>query len=107
MVMLRASAGRDGDDRAMDMGDDDVVRSVDRELAEALGISDRPAASFVARWPDGFPQYDVGHRARVESIEAALDVDAPGVLLAGAAYRGLGIAACIEQAGRAAALVTA
>ncbi len=107
MVMLRASAGRDGDERAMDMDDDEVVRRVHDELAEAMGVQGRPKDSFVTRWPNGFPQYDVGHRARVTSIEAALDADAPGVVVAGAAYRGLGIAACIEQARQAAATLTA
>ena len=107
VVMLRASAGRDGDERAMDLSDDEVVRRVHDELAEALGVVGRPTASLVTRWPKGFPQYDVGHRARVDSIEAALEADAPGVLLAGAAYRGLGIAACIEQARRAATVLTA
>ena len=107
MVLLRASAGRDGDTRAMELDDAEVVRRVHDELAEALGLRESPVASLVSRWPQGFPQYDVGHHARVEEIEAALATAAPGVLVAGASYRGLGIAACIEQACRAAALVTA
>lgn len=107
MVMLRASAGRDGDERAMDMGDDEVVRRVNDELADAVGVRGRPKDALVTRWPNGFPQYDVGHQARVTSIEAALEADAPGVLVAGAAYRGLGIAACIEAAQRAAVMLTA
>ena len=106
MVMLRASAGRDGDERAMDLSDDEVVRRVHAELAEALGVTGRPSTSLVTRWRNGFPQYDVGHQARVASIEAALEADAPGVRVAGAAYRGLGIAACIEQARSAAAVLT-
>jgi len=107
MVMLRASAGRDGDERAMDMGDDEVVRRVHEELAEVLGLRGGPATSTVSRWPNGFPQYDVGHQARVATIEGALEADAPGVVVAGAAYRGLGISACIEQARKAAESVTA
>jgi oxygen-dependent protoporphyrinogen oxidase len=106
MVMLRASAGRDGDERAMDMDDAEVVRRVGDELAEALGVGGRPKDALVTRWARGFPQYDVGHQARVAGIDAALAADAPGVLVAGAAYRGLGIAACVEQARRAAALLT-
>ena len=104
MVLLRASAGRDGDDRAMELPDEEVVRRVHDELAPVLGLRGRPEASLVSRWPRGFPQYDVGHRARVDAIEAALAADAPGVFVAGAAYRGLGIAACVEQARRAADL---
>lgn len=106
-VLLRASAGRDGDDRVMELDDGEVVRRLHDELDEALGLRERPHASLVSRWPRGFPQYEVGHQARVDAIEAALAADAPGVLVAGAAYRGLGIAACIEQARRAAAMVAA
>jgi protoporphyrinogen/coproporphyrinogen III oxidase len=107
MVLLRASAGRDGDERAMELPDAEVVRRLHDELAPLLDLRDRPEASLVSRWPRGFPQYDVGHHARVDAIEAALAADAPGVFVAGAAYRGLGIAACVEQARRAARLVGA
>ena len=107
MVMLRASSGRDGDDRAMELPDAEIVRRLHDELAEALDLTEPPEASLVARWPRGFPQYEVGHQGRVDAIEATLAADAPGVFVAGAAYRGLGIAACIEQAQRAAGLVTA
>ena len=107
MVLLRASAGRDGDERAIALDDAEIVRRVHDELREALGLREEPVDSLVSRWPRGFPQYEVGHRERVDAIEAALAADAPGVLVAGAAYRGLGVAACIEQARRVAALVTA
>lgn len=106
-VLLRASAGRDGDERAMELPDEEIVRRLHDELALVLGLRARPDASLVSRWPRGFPQYDAGHHQRVAGIEAALAADAPGVRVAGAAYRGLGIAACTEQARRAADLVTA
>ena len=105
LVLLRASSGRDGDDRAMELDDAEVVRRLHGELTEALDLRDKPVASLVSRWPRGFPQYEVGHQARVDGIEGALAADAPGVLVAGAAYRGLGIAACIEQARRATTIV--
>jgi len=105
LVLLRASTGRDGDTRAMELDDAEVVRRVHAELAEVLDLREEPVSSLVSRWPQGFPQYDVGHQGRVDAIEAALAADAPGVLVAGASYRGLGIAACVEQARRAASLV--
>ena len=106
LVLLRASSGRDGDDRAMELDDDEVVRRLHDELTEALQLREAPVSSLVSRWPRGFPQYEVGHRARVEAIETALGADAPNVVVAGAAYRGLGIAACVEQAKEAARRVT-
>jgi oxygen-dependent protoporphyrinogen oxidase len=47
------------------------------------------------------PQYRVGHLARVETIERALR-GLPGLWLAGAAYRGVGLADCVRS-GEAAA----
>jgi len=48
----------------------------------------------------------LGHPERVERIEAAVGRH-PGLALAGAAYRGVGIPDCIESGERAAASVIA
>ena len=97
-VLLRASAGRAGDDRVVRLSDDELAAALHHELAIALGIIGEPAGVRVDRWPRSFPQYDAGHQARVARIEAALADDLPGVLVAGAPYRGVGIASCIRQA---------
>jgi oxygen-dependent protoporphyrinogen oxidase len=47
------------------------------------------------------PQYQVGHIARVESIEQRVATHA-GLELAGNAYRGVGIPQCIHGARQAA-----
>jgi oxygen-dependent protoporphyrinogen oxidase len=47
------------------------------------------------------PQYDVGHLGRVAAIDGRLAAF-PGLALAGAAYRGVGIADCVRS-GEAAA----
>lgn len=98
LFVLRASAGRVGDDRIAGLDDEELTTRLHLELAAALGIRSRPVASVVARWPRAFPQYAPGHQARVERMEATLAEAMPGVLLAGAAYRGLGLASCIRQA---------
>jgi oxygen-dependent protoporphyrinogen oxidase len=102
LVVLRASAGRIGDERAMQLDDATLVDRIHAELAEAMGLRDPPTASLVTRWPRALPQYEPGHQARVVRIEAALAGADPPLLLAGAAYRGLGIAACVQQAEQAA-----
>lgn len=101
-VVLRVSAGRWGDERAMALDDGELVDRLHGELAQALSLEDGPSASRVTRWPGAFPQYRPGHLARVRRIEEALRRDCPRVQLAGAAFRGVGIPACIAQ-GRAAA----
>ncbi len=71
------------------------------EVAALLGITGDPALSRVWRHPGAMPQYDVGHLDRVAAIESRLET-LPGLALAGAAYRGVGIADCVRS-GEAAA----
>ena len=106
MLLLRASAGRDGDERALALDDVDLVARLHRDLSGPVGPTEAPVASRVDRWENGFPQYEPGHDARVDRIEAALGA-AGSVVVAGAAYRGVGIAACVQQARVAAARVGA
>jgi len=66
-----------------------------------LGITGPPRQSLVTRWPSAFPQYQVGHLIRVGTIEKSV-AELPGLALAGSAFRGVGIPACIGS-GRSAA----
>ena len=50
-----------------------------------------------------FPQYEPGHLDRVEPSSDSSRSEAPNIVLAGAAFRGLGVPACIRQ-GREAAV---
>jgi oxygen-dependent protoporphyrinogen oxidase len=77
-----------------------IVRARDA-LREALGVIAEPGLVRVSRWPASMPQYRVGHLARVDAIERRIAA-LPGLHLAGAAYRGVGIADCVRS-GEAAA----
>jgi oxygen-dependent protoporphyrinogen oxidase len=101
LVVLRISLGRDGLD-VMDQPDDVLLEAALGEVGEHLGITLRPVATRLTKWPMAFPQYRPGHAERVAGIEQALAADAPGVLVAGASYRGIGIPACVQQGERAA-----
>jgi protoporphyrinogen/coproporphyrinogen III oxidase len=61
-----------------------------------------PVEARVGRFLHAFPQFAVGHLDRMARAESWLAQDAPGVALAGAALRGVGIATCVAG-GRAAA----
>jgi oxygen-dependent protoporphyrinogen oxidase len=50
----------------------------------------------VQRWGGGLPQYTPGHLDRVALARAALG-DRTGLALAGAAYDGVGIPACVAS----------
>ena len=102
-VVLRASVGRWGDDRWAGLDDGELTDRVHAELVEALGVTAAaPGAARVSRWPASLPQYRPGHLDLIAAVEAELAHACPGVALAGAATRGVGIPACVDS-GRAAA----
>ena len=101
-TVLRVSAGRDGDSRAMDLSDDQLVDRLSQEVGRALDIAEIPDQWRVSRYPNSFPQYRVGHARLVAGIAEGLGTTHPGVVVCGAAYHGAGIPACIAS-GRGAA----
>jgi oxygen-dependent protoporphyrinogen oxidase len=103
-VVLRASIGRFGDDRAAPLSDLDIVRRVLDELGPMLDLRSPPTQAVVTRWAEAFPQYAVGHVERVAAIEAAV-ARLPRLALAGAAFHGVGIPACIASGRQAAGTV--
>lgn len=104
--VLRVSVGRDGDEHALDHDDETLVRAVLADLVDIVGLEGDPDEVRVSRWPRSFPQYRPWHLERIAAAERALRAAAPGVVLAGAALRGVGIPACIAS-GRAAAAAVA
>lgn len=104
--LVRLSSGRMGDDRAQLLDDADLVARLHGELARATGLRAEPEFAHVHRWVRTMPQLEVGHRERLGAARAALANDLPGVVLAGAAYDGPGIAACLRSGATAADQVT-
>lgn len=86
--------------------DEDLVSMTRDELHRTCGIEASPILARVYRLPRSMPHYQVGHADLVAAMEEHLR-STPGLLLAGAAYRGVGIPDCIasgEQAAEAAAV---
>jgi oxygen-dependent protoporphyrinogen oxidase len=103
--VVRCSVGRSGEVAVLQRDDSDLADLAGGELAAATGVSAAPVATRVTRWGGGLPQYNVGHLDRVACIRAAV-AQLPGLAIAGAAYDGLGIPACIATARSAADQVT-
>jgi oxygen-dependent protoporphyrinogen oxidase len=99
--IVRCSVGRSGDVAVLQRDDSDLAALAAAELAGTIGITARSVAQRVTRWGGGLPQYNVGHLDRVARIRQAVS-EHPGLAVAGAAYDGIGIPACIATA-RAAA----
>jgi oxygen-dependent protoporphyrinogen oxidase len=104
-AILRASAGRHHDARAETASDDELVRSVLDDLATTMGLEGPPTSVRLTRWPCALPQFRVGHLRRVQEWRSAVNTIAPGLVLTGAGFEGLGIPACIRQARSAAKTV--
>jgi protoporphyrinogen/coproporphyrinogen III oxidase len=100
-VLLRASLGRIDDTRAQEWTDEVCAERAWEELGALAGLTGQPIEWAVVRHPQAFPQYRVHHLLRTAGVEAAV-ARLGGLSVAGSAYRGVGIPACIAS-GRAAA----
>lgn len=103
-VLVRGSLGRYGEEQVLQRDDADLVQLVRSELSAFVGPLPSPVDSVVQRWGGALPQYAPGHVDRVGRARAALP---RGLALAGAAYDGVGIPACIRSGETAADAVLA
>ncbi|HVW32087.1 MAG TPA: protoporphyrinogen oxidase, partial [Acidimicrobiia bacterium] len=97
LVLVRGYVGGVGREAVLEADDDGLVHLVRAELGALAGITGTPVHREVHRYPQGMPQYNVGHLARVERIRGALAA-CPGLLVTGAPYNGVGIPDCIADA---------
>ncbi|HUR51878.1 MAG TPA: FAD-dependent oxidoreductase, partial [Mycobacteriales bacterium] len=87
-TVVRASVGRYGEERDLQRPDAELVAAVLAELADAVGPVPPVLDSRVTRWGGALPQYAPGHVELVRRLRAALP---EGVVVAGAAYDGVGL----------------
>jgi oxygen-dependent protoporphyrinogen oxidase len=104
MLVMRCSLGRHREEQTLQVSDEGLVEIALRDLADAIGLSVRPADSHVQRWGGALPQYAVGHVDRVAAVRRELG-DLAGLAVCGSAYDGIGIPACIASARLAAAKI--
>jgi oxygen-dependent protoporphyrinogen oxidase len=76
--------GRAGQTQALRLDGATLLERVTGELHEAIGVRGRLLAAHLTRWERALPQSAIGHRERVEWIEAAI-TRLPRLALAGAA----------------------
>lgn len=103
LAVLRVSAGRTDDRRWLDLSEEELVAALANELAATGMVSpaDATRGRFEVRvtpWLRSLPQYRPGHLERAAAVEACLADSSPGLVAAGAAFRGVGLPACIRGA---------
>jgi oxygen-dependent protoporphyrinogen oxidase len=100
-LLARCYVGGAGRESILALDDEALVARVKAELKEICGLSAEPGYVEVNRWMKAMPQYRLGHLERLEQAEVALG-RYEGVVLAGSAYRGVGIPDCIREGALAA-----
>lgn len=99
-VQLRTMVGGATDPGAVNLSDAELLATFRREVGPILSIDSDPEFLEVYRWKRAIPQFVPGHVDRVRRLEHAESLH-PGLVLAGNAYRGVGLNDCVVSAHRA------
>jgi len=101
-VLLRAFVGGAYGHLIFGKSDDEIVAEVFSELKNILNITGEPIQTLFRRYPQGMPQYEVGHLKKIDALFQTAE-SYPGLFLTGTAYRGIGIPDCVKSAKETAA----
>lgn len=101
-AVVRAFVGHAGDRRPLALSEEELVGAVVRDVEAMSPVGAEPESWALVRWDRAMPQYELGHLDRLAATESALASHAPGMFVTGSAYRGVGVADCVRQAGEAA-----
>ncbi len=77
--------------------EDEIIKMTMEDFADTLGIESKPDKIVVKKWEKAIPQYQVGHKDIIESIEKYED-DNPGIFVSGNFRGGISVADCVKQA---------
>jgi oxygen-dependent protoporphyrinogen oxidase len=105
-ALLRVIVGGARDCTAVSLTDDELLDTVGRDLATTMHLTAAPEFVRITRHPRGIPQYERGHLARLERLDA-LASSHRGLYFAGNSYRGVSMNSCISEADRIAEAVLA
>lgn len=100
-VLLRSMMGGATNMGAIELSDEEVKKRTMDDLWQIMGIASQPDFVRIFRHPHAIPQYTRGHGAKIAAIEESLQ-DAPGLLLTGNAFFGVGLNDCVNASNMAA-----
>ncbi len=104
-VLTNNFIGGETDRGAVNLSDEELARIVHRDLQTVLGITGEPHRLPITRWTRAIPQYNLGHAARIATIEAALAAR-PGLHLAGNYWHGVALGDLMRRGKELAAQLT-
>ncbi len=76
--------------------EEDLIATARRGLESTMGITTPPDTTFVQRWDQGIPNYQVGHLDRVDNIFDDMKQHT-GLYLSSNAYYGIGVNDCVKN----------
>ena len=95
-VSIRAMLGGCRSPEVLGRTDEELIELLECETGKVMGFRGAPVAHKIYRYEQAIPQYEVGHQARLEAIEALLS-RLPGLFLAGNSYRGVSVNDCLKE----------
>jgi len=105
-VLLRAFLGGVLHPQAIDLDDDTLIDRVLADVGGLLHVTGAPELVRIYRWRDATPQLEVGHLDLMAAIERRLAANR-GLFLSASGFRGTGIADCVADGRRQAAVAAA
>lgn len=96
-VSLAAYVGGDRAPELARLASDELIEIAREEFAELLGANGEPVMARVRHWPRGLPQYRLGHRDLVATLNG-ISKRRPGLFLTGNYFDGVSVAACVAHA---------
>lgn len=98
-VFLRGFVAADQVECRWEESDEELAGLAHGEISGLMGFHASPHTVRVHRWRRAMPQYEVGHRKRLDAIEGRVK-NLPGLHLAGNGYTGIGIPDCVHRSRR-------
>jgi oxygen-dependent protoporphyrinogen oxidase len=95
-ALVRCFLGGTRDEQILQCSDQEILRIVQAELNQIIGLAAEPRFTRVYKWKGAMAQYGVGHLERLERIDH-LRKQLPGLSLAGNGYRGIGVPDCVRS----------
>jgi oxygen-dependent protoporphyrinogen oxidase len=96
-VLLRVMIGGARDPDVLELDDQQLTLLVRQEIERIHGIEGSPGFVRVFRHRRAIPQYQIGHRRRLDRIQTRLSHH-PGLVITGNAYLGIGVNDCVRNA---------
>jgi oxygen-dependent protoporphyrinogen oxidase len=95
--LLRCFIGESKEKELIALKDEDLLKIVQEELKDIVGIHAKPTLAHIYKWEKAMPQYILDHENKLKKIDERLGIH-PGLFLTGSGYRGIGIPDCVNEA---------